>query len=269
MGNGVFVMQRIDNTRNTENTERHPDYTRDRYRGRKMKVKTFFTTCLTCDSMKLHSTQSGHCLTCSEDPRIAARLTYKDKYQAFCDTHGTTEFSVRHGQCLECYTSLGKLRASYNMETRATARNNGQKTYKAHCNIHGTTEFSVRIGKCLTCFTEMGIARSSAVESMSPRSVARRNDWRTYEDTCSTHGSVKFSVRTGKCLTCFTGSGWRRSNGTSLNPRANPTRVLARHLGMSSFLHVCATHGQVEHSVAHGKCLKCFTAAGYLRKVAL
>lgn len=49
-------------------------------------------------------------------------------------------------------------------------------------------------------------------------------------------------------------------------PKGNIARVNARAAGDSTYIANCPTHGDVQHSVLHGKCLSCFNTVGQPRK---
>lgn len=81
---------------------------------------------------------------------------------------------------------------------------------------------------------------------------------RHYNATCEIHGYTKHAWDMGCCLKCYT----RRGLARAKSPRA-----AARADGQTEFNATCETHGEnTPHSVAHGKCLRCFTMAGAKRK---
>jgi hypothetical protein len=196
-----------------------------------------------------------------------------------CPEHGVTRFRTKTGKCLKCDPVVpGRPPNSLN---RQRARLGNLPTYDDYCAIHIWTAHSVAHGKCLTCFTTSGAVRKSAkpgppVDNTNPRAVARRAGLPSYAGVCDTHGSTAFGVQSGKCLTCCNSLGFWRSvppasvvldspRDQSRTVKADNPRAAARRAGVPFFAEECATHGLAAHSVAHGKCLTCFTSAGRVR----
>lgn len=144
---------------------RHPVFARDRLAAKKMRRKVFWSQCLVCECEREFSTVSANCLTCSEKPRIAARLLNKRSYPDKCTIHGETEHSVLRGICLTCFNTNGDPRVD--PDSRATprriSRRYGLHTYLDECHKHGQTEFSTLHGKCLQCFTTAGVHRRKPI----------------------------------------------------------------------------------------------------------
>lgn len=86
---------------------------------------------------------------------------------------------------------------------------------------------------------------------------------------CPTHGETEHDVPRGKCLTCFTTLGAPRLSASKGRPVTASPRAAARRAGETRYAAPCPTHGETAHSVAHGKCLSCFTVAGVRRAVPL
>jgi hypothetical protein len=179
-------------------------------------------------------------------------------YDEYCDAHGVTQFDSTVMRCALCRpVTLGEL-------TRTEARKAGEKTYLDVCPEHGETAHGVQYGKCLTCFNTAGARRSVRELIEEPRARARRDGLPSFLDECREHGRTAHSVSHGKCLSCFTTAGVARGGrpGRSLTGGA---RAVARRDGEKTYRDVCPEHGETDHSVAHGKCLMCFTTAGVRR----
>ncbi len=136
---------------------------------------------------------------------------------------------------------------------RAIAANNAMKRYADLCAQHGVTDHFTSSARCAQCV---------ALDPDITRAEARKVGRSTYAAECPTHGRTDHSVAHGRCLTCFNTAGARRvaESTTGSTPRA-----AARRSGQPTFVETCLTHGSTEHSVAHGKCLSCFTTAGVRR----
>lgn len=126
----------------------------------------------------------------------------------------------------------------------AVARKNRLPEYPGTCFYHGETPFRTRTETCVAC-------------SRTKRALAREAGQRTYLDNCPDHGPQStYQTVNGACLHC------REENPRAKQPRP---RAIARREGHATFMGACRTHGAVPHSVAHGKCLTCFTSGGLLR----
>lgn len=68
------------------------------------------------------------------------------------------------------------------------------------------------------------------------------------------------------CLPCDSVQTFNTGNGNCLNCTEQP-RIAARLLKKKSYFFYCPVkeHGQTEHSVLHGKCLKCYSSNGQQR----
>jgi hypothetical protein len=188
------------------------------------------------------------------------------QFRYVCDDCWTNaRHNTKTGKCTNCYPETPTGRPVEEGNERATARRQGQKTYLDYCGVHIVTAFSVAHGKCLTCYNSAGRPRLSWDTAKplqdTPRAAARRARSKVYVGTCETHGEAAFSVSRGQCLTCFTMTGERRTRPIDT---AN-ARATARREGRREYLDICDRHGRHVHSVAHGKCLTCFTTSGVAR----
>lgn len=134
------------------------------------------------------------------------------------------------------------------------AQSVGLRQYEEYCDTHGVTLFDVATMRCALCLP-LRDARLSRAE-------ARKAGLTSFASTCPTHGETAHSVAHGKCLSCFTTAGAAR---VTLRPAPNNPRSQARRAGAARYMSECPTHGKTVHSVAHGKCLACFTSQGVPR----
>jgi hypothetical protein len=127
-------------------------------------------------------------------------------------------------------------------------------TFLAQCYAHGATLFDTARGGCLTC--EASITRSG----IPPVRIAEAIGADHYDGTCETHGAVLFHTGSEQCVLCSkTATGRPRQYG---NPRAD-----ARRAGQKTYAAECqACEAATDHSVLHGKCLRCFNTQGVRRK---
>lgn len=100
------------------------------------------------------------------------------------------------------------------------------------------------------------IARQKYGVSGCRRAIAAAHRLTSYEDLCVTHGLTQHLTQPGRefaaCVQCVA-------------EKPDITRAEARAVGYATFPSVCEQHGSTAHSVAHGKCLKCYTSAGIER----
>lgn len=145
----------------------------------------------------------------------------------------------------------------------------GRPFFRYNCDVHGETDFVAGLGACLACRgwrlrspgEEIRPPRKKRAKVDRARALARRDGKWTYPAECAEHGRTDFHVSTGKCLRCFTSIGVDRRK-----PAGTGLRAEARREGRKTFMAVCERgHGETEHSVAHGRCLSCFTANGAWR----
>lgn len=134
----------------------------------------------------------------------AARNFNLRKFYQTCETHGLVLWDVRGNYCLSCHPP------KYD-PLRSDARRAGGTTYPGACEIHGATPFGVYSGKCLMCFNSVGAPRRRGVEWDPTRARARAAGNARYMAECEHHGQTEFGVRYGRCLTCFTIDGVRRT----------------------------------------------------------
>lgn len=201
------------------------------------------------------STATGACLQCTGYLRQGAREAGRRNYKHHCYACArTTAHRTRDEQCLECTDSRGA-------SARADARRRGLTVFVADCPAHGAADHSVKHGGCLTCRTTGGELRRNVADGA--RAAARAEGRRTYTATCWLHGAVDHSVPHGKCLTCFNAMGRERPAMRPATVRTRNPRAEARNAGQWSYTFFCdACNDDVDHSVAHGKCLTCFSTAG-------
>lgn len=213
--------------------------------------------------------------------QICAQAEGRSTFMFRCPAHGETKFFTATAKCV-CCTARLMLRANpdrYDLhavengadrrvprsdENRAKARRARVWRYEGVCVTHGVVDFHVGTGKCLTCCNAVGVPRASAAKGATPRSMARNAGARVFRATCSIHGEVDHYTATGKCLLCFTTGGALRTNGP-IAPRVYSPRADARREGRKTYVAICGHHGEAEHSVHRGECLKCFTTAGLWR----
>lgn len=174
------------------------------------------------------------------DSRNSGQLTFSH----VCPKHGQTIFCSLTGVCLTCYGEM-KL---HKVAERVIIRTLGGDRFMADCVEHGESPHRLKGESCVRCGG-----------SSSPRALAVRAGNPVYVETCAKCGPADHSVRTGKCLICFTSAGLvRRLKPT--NPRA-----VARKKGLKTYPDTCHIHGPSERYVSHGGCVKCFTSAGAKR----
>lgn len=183
--------------------------------------------------------------------RVVARAEHLSRFYVECPTHGLALFSVASGECDSCDPK----------RRRVIAREYGESTYDDVCLSCGPTRFGTLHGKCVNCFTLGGAPRRRVPGEQGARAVARAAGVARYMGVCSIHGETAYGARYGRCLTCFTIDGVPR---TRERGDGGP-RALARRAGEARYMGVCSTHGETAHSVAHGRCLTCFTAGGAKR----
>lgn len=245
------------------------DWTDDYARAANSGAKIFLQRC-PVHGITEHRTNSRRCVQCHKigaprksEARADARGLGLRRYQENCAIHGMTEFFVSNGKCASCFTSQGFTRHTPHPETaRAEARAAGKDRYEAPCLIHGEAWHSAAHGKCLECYTVEGTRRLRTLPAhMAERRVAQLNGNAEYLATCPSHGYGPFHVRTGKCAACFDRAGRPR------NVRLPSPRAYARRQGHDRYLGLCPVHGENSPlSVAHGKCLRCFTTMGLTRR---
>ncbi len=103
--------------------------------------------------------------TANTDPaRMGAKERREGTYRGQCATHGATEHNTARGQCLECFTTLGKPRQPVLGDPRRVeARRTGASRYMATCEVHGEVPHHTVRGRCLTCFNTLGYPRAGAI----------------------------------------------------------------------------------------------------------
>jgi len=161
--------------------------------------------------------------------------------------------------------ALGAQKLQYGL-ARAISRHHKLLQFVAHCAEHWTyTLHNTKTGLCVECHPETPTGRP--VEEGNDRAAARRQGLKTYVDYCPIHVTVPFSVAHGRCLTCFNTSGAPRKSWDCTKPLSESPRAEARRAGASSYGGECPKHGPTPFSVAHGRCLTCFTAGGTPRRM--
>lgn len=161
--------------------------------------------------------------------------------------------------------------------TRLVAQVEERTHFEHFCAVHGHALFLTETAECFSCLSDQLANLSSADFTARKarrknkpdnpvRTAARLAGERTYPDNCPVHGETHFHVGTGRCFTCYTAGGQvRRGNRDAA--RSDGARAVARRRGERVFAASCPVHGpKTAHSVAHGKCLKCFNVVGAKRK---
>lgn len=106
------------------------------------------------------------------EAQAIARHTGQAIYTWTCETHGQTDHSVKHGNCLMCFTKDGYRRKPGAYDTappnsaRIAARRSGATSYPGQCDLHGDVQRSTIHGTCLQCYTSAGVPRSAKVNTL-------------------------------------------------------------------------------------------------------
>ncbi len=152
--------------------------------------------------------------------------------------------------CDDCLRALMLEKRYSHFNSLMTARSARLPYFYGECPRHIISAFTTKTNTCQICDPPRGA---------SARAMARKAGHGTYSDSCPRHGpDARFSVNSGKCLSCFTATGVVRVRGR--NARAD-----ARRVGRVSFTAQCETCGPTQFSVNSGKCLGCYTATGARR----
>lgn len=194
-----------------------------------------------------------------ETEKLIAQVEGEALFDHICAVHGPSIFYSEDGRCVSCATEDASDRA------RRSALANSKPVFIGFCPHHGETAFYTRPNICALCGTWRGGERIQKPANPA-RAAARREGLNRYLDVCAGHGETPHHVGNGKCATCFASNGFRRTRNAG--PVGN-ARAEARRAGRSEFLAECPTHGDAPHSVAHGRCLRCYTTAGVVRVHAL
>lgn len=191
--------------------------------------------------------------------REAAIRSSAAEFVAPCAHHGDTSlFDTATGACLLCLVDNAGLPPAARYKASLGV------AYVLECPVHGESVHRFGSAGCSECRD----ARGRPLRDRTARVSARRNGEGLYLDDCSVHGETQFHVVSGKCADCFTTSGRKRRAPMYVKGRpfdeGNP-RAEARRAGLRSYAAQCDVHGRAEFSVAHGKCLHCYSASGAVR----